>query len=153
MRVLVTGHLGYIGTVMVPLLQQAGHQVVGLDSDIYRRCTFAAGGDLRPVPNLDKDVRDVEAKDLRAPWRSHVYGTDDPDGVNPRDVPGLYEPSPGYGMAPVLAWEHADDLSPGEFVMVPRLDVHLSAGGGRDQALDLGQLGGIDRFLVDDHRD
>jgi phage repressor protein C with HTH and peptisase S24 domain len=40
---------------------------------------------------------------------------------------------PSYGMEPVLAWEHEDDLPPGEFVMVPRLDVRLSAGGGRDQ--------------------
>ena len=30
MRVLVTGHLGYIGTVMVPMLLKAGHEVVGL---------------------------------------------------------------------------------------------------------------------------
>jgi phage repressor protein C with HTH and peptisase S24 domain len=35
--------------------------------------------------------------------------------------------------APILAWEHPDDLPDGEFVMIPRLDVHLSAGGGRDQ--------------------
>ena len=45
MRVLVTGHLGYIGTVMVPMLIKAGHEVVGLDSDLYRACTFAAGGE------------------------------------------------------------------------------------------------------------
>ena len=65
MRILVTGHLGYIGTVMVPLLEQAGHHVVGLDSDIYARCTFAAGGAIKDVETLRKDVRDVEAKDLR----------------------------------------------------------------------------------------
>jgi phage repressor protein C with HTH and peptisase S24 domain len=43
------------------------------------------------------------------------------------------EPQAAYGMEPILAWEHQDDLPPGEFVMVPRLDVHLSAGGGREQ--------------------
>lgn len=43
------------------------------------------------------------------------------------------EPRAAYGMEPILAWEHADDLPEGEFVMVPRLDVHLSAGGGREQ--------------------
>ncbi|MEZ5962816.1 MAG: SDR family oxidoreductase [Planctomycetota bacterium] len=64
MRILVTGHLGYIGTVMVPLLKQAGHDVVGLDSDIYKRCTFAAGGNIVPVETLAKDVRDVEPRDL-----------------------------------------------------------------------------------------
>lgn len=43
------------------------------------------------------------------------------------------EPRASFGMEPILAWEHADDLPPGEFVMVPRLDVHLSAGNGHDQ--------------------
>ena len=41
MRVMVTGHLGYIGTVLTPMLVQAGHDVVGLDSDLYSRCTFS----------------------------------------------------------------------------------------------------------------
>lgn len=43
------------------------------------------------------------------------------------------EPPASYGMEPILAWEHPDDLPEGEFVMIPRLDVHLSAGAGRDQ--------------------
>jgi phage repressor protein C with HTH and peptisase S24 domain len=43
------------------------------------------------------------------------------------------EPPAAYGMEPILAWEHPDELPEGEFVMVPRLDVHLSAGGGREQ--------------------
>ena len=41
MRVLVTGHKGYIGTVLVPMLRAEGHEVVGLDSDLYRSCTFS----------------------------------------------------------------------------------------------------------------
>ncbi len=40
MRVLVTGHHGYIGTVLVPLARQAGHDVVGLDSDLFEPCVF-----------------------------------------------------------------------------------------------------------------
>lgn len=63
MKVLVTGHLGYIGTVMVPMMQQQGFDVVGLDSDIYRRCTFGTG--LAQVPTILKDVRDVELSDLK----------------------------------------------------------------------------------------
>lgn len=43
------------------------------------------------------------------------------------------EPRASYGLAPILAWEHETDLPPGEFVMVPKLDVRLSAGGGVDQ--------------------
>ncbi len=62
MRVLVTGHKGYIGTVMVPMLQAAGHDVVGLDSDLYRNSTY---GELPPkCDEILKDVRDVEKKDL-----------------------------------------------------------------------------------------
>jgi nucleoside-diphosphate-sugar epimerase len=64
MRVLVTGHLGYIGTIMTPMLLDAGHNVTGLDSDLYSRCTYDAGGDIREVATIRKDVRDVEAADL-----------------------------------------------------------------------------------------
>lgn len=64
MHVLVTGHLGYIGTVMVPMLLRAGHQVRGLDSDLYARCTFAPGGRIADVPTVRKDVRDVTPADL-----------------------------------------------------------------------------------------
>ena len=64
MRVLVTGHLGYIGTVMVPMLIKAGHEVVGLDSDLYQSCTFEAGGEITEVPHIRKDVRDADVRDL-----------------------------------------------------------------------------------------
>ncbi len=65
MRVLVTGHLGYIGTVLVPMLLQRGHEVTGFDSDLYRRCTFGPESAITKVPELRKDVRDAEAADLR----------------------------------------------------------------------------------------
>jgi nucleoside-diphosphate-sugar epimerase len=64
MRVLLTGHLGYIGTVMTPMLVEAGHDVVGMDSDLYSRCTFAAGGTLHEVPAIRKDTRDATLEDL-----------------------------------------------------------------------------------------
>jgi nucleoside-diphosphate-sugar epimerase len=64
MRVLVTGHLGYIGTVMTPMLLSEGYEVVGLDSDFYRRCTFGDG--LVEVPNINKDIRDIELDDLKS---------------------------------------------------------------------------------------
>jgi nucleoside-diphosphate-sugar epimerase len=62
MRVLVTGHKGYIGTVLVPMLQAEGHEVTGLDSDLYRSCTFTAGE--IAIPELRVDVRDVEPTHL-----------------------------------------------------------------------------------------
>jgi nucleoside-diphosphate-sugar epimerase len=62
MRILVTGHTGYIGSVMVPVLQAAGMDVVGLDSGLFAGCTF---GDVPPaIPALDIDVRDVTLADL-----------------------------------------------------------------------------------------
>ncbi|MBR0679056.1 NAD(P)-dependent oxidoreductase [Roseomonas eburnea] len=64
MKVLITGHLGYIGTVMTPMLLDAGHDVTGLDSGLYERCTYEAGGPIVPVPTIARDVRDVEADDL-----------------------------------------------------------------------------------------
>jgi nucleoside-diphosphate-sugar epimerase len=65
MKVLVTGHQGYIGQVMVPMLLKAGHAVTGLDSDLYERCTFAHGGSMARVPSIRKDVRDVTMEDLK----------------------------------------------------------------------------------------
>ncbi len=64
MRVLVTGHCGYIGTVMVPMLIELGHDVVGLDSDLYEQCTFGDNDGIQNNPMLKKDIRDVEASDL-----------------------------------------------------------------------------------------
>lgn len=63
MRVLVTGHLGYIGTVLTPMLQAEGYDVVGLDSDLFRASTFGDG--LPTVPGIVKDVRDATLEDLR----------------------------------------------------------------------------------------
>lgn len=62
MRVLVTGHSGYIGSVLTPLLERAGHQVVGLDLDLFAACRF--GTEVPEVESLQMDVRDVEAEDL-----------------------------------------------------------------------------------------
>jgi len=63
MRVMVTGNLGYIGTVLTPMLMARGYEVVGLDIDLYRRCTFRDG--LIEVPTLNKDLRDIALDDLR----------------------------------------------------------------------------------------
>ena len=64
MRTLVTGHNGYIGCVLVPLLQEAGHEVVGLDNYLFETCTF--GADVVDPPALRKDVRDVRSTTSRA---------------------------------------------------------------------------------------
>jgi nucleoside-diphosphate-sugar epimerase len=64
MKVFLTGHLGYIGTVMTPALLAAGHSVTGCDSDLYERCTFEQGGKIVPIPTIRKDIRDLERSDL-----------------------------------------------------------------------------------------
>jgi nucleoside-diphosphate-sugar epimerase len=63
MRVLVTGHDGYIGQVLVPLFKEAGHTVTGLDSMLFEGCGF---GDERQAADdvLRLDVRDVTADHL-----------------------------------------------------------------------------------------
>ena len=62
LKVLVTGNLGYIGTVLAPMLAREGYDVVGLDSDLYQRCTYGQG--LEEIPTIIKDVRDVTVEDL-----------------------------------------------------------------------------------------
>jgi nucleoside-diphosphate-sugar epimerase len=62
MRVLVTGHDGYIGTILVPLFQRAGHDVVGVDSYLYRGCHL--GAEPRHAPAIHKDIRELARDDL-----------------------------------------------------------------------------------------
>jgi len=56
-KVLVTGHHGYIGSVVAPLLAEGGHDVVGMDTFFYRGCDF--GAELGTVEERRGDVRDV----------------------------------------------------------------------------------------------
>jgi nucleoside-diphosphate-sugar epimerase len=65
LRILITGHRGYIGTVAVPLFANAGHDLTGLDSDLYERCTYGDGlGAANDIPTIRKDIRDVRQADL-----------------------------------------------------------------------------------------
>ena len=62
MRVLLTGHLGYIGAVAVSMLKSAGYVVVGLDTNLYDNCNFGAGPDA--IREIRADIRDVTRDDL-----------------------------------------------------------------------------------------
>jgi len=62
MKVLLTGHAGYIGTVLAPMLADRGHHVVGCDTELFARCAF--GPEREVFPNLRRDVRDLVAADL-----------------------------------------------------------------------------------------
>jgi nucleoside-diphosphate-sugar epimerase len=68
MRVLVTGNKGYIGAVMVPMLQKEGFQVHGIDSYFYEGCQFGeqpSYAGMESIPFVKKDIRDVTTDDLR----------------------------------------------------------------------------------------
>jgi nucleoside-diphosphate-sugar epimerase len=62
MRILVTGHRGYVGAVLAPILVEGGHEVVGLDSGLFEGCDFQGGP--APVAEIRKDLREVAAADL-----------------------------------------------------------------------------------------
>ena len=62
MRVLVTGHAGYIGTVLVTMLLEQGYHVVGLDTGWFQRCTFT--GVVPNIESIKKDVRDIQPQDV-----------------------------------------------------------------------------------------
>jgi nucleoside-diphosphate-sugar epimerase len=68
MRLLVTGNNGYIGTVLVSMLQKEGFDVVGLDNDLFEGCIFgdeSICGIRKKIPYFKKDIRDVELSDLQ----------------------------------------------------------------------------------------
>src|ERR1700677_4769841 len=62
MRILLTGDRGYIGAVLGPILRGAGHEVVGLDTDLFEGCDF--GAPATAIPQVRKDVRDLGKVDL-----------------------------------------------------------------------------------------
>lgn len=63
MRILITGHNGYIGSVLTPIVCSAGHDVIGLDSFFYEDCTLGNYG--VEVPVIRKDLRDLSEQDLQ----------------------------------------------------------------------------------------
>ena len=88
MNILVTGNLGYIGSVLVPLLQSNGHQVVGLDSGYFKDCLLSSVSE--NFKQITKDIRDVESVDLESiDAVIHLAGlSNDPLGEL---IPGLTE--------------------------------------------------------------
>ncbi len=63
MKIMLTGHRGYIGAVAGPILQAAGHEPVGLDTGLFEGCDF--GAPPQAIPELRKDMRDLTSADLR----------------------------------------------------------------------------------------
>lgn len=61
-KVLLTGHEGYIGSVLVGVLTAAGHEVTGLDTGYYRAQQLVPPGPA--VPTIHKDLRDIQPEDV-----------------------------------------------------------------------------------------
>jgi nucleoside-diphosphate-sugar epimerase len=128
MRVLVTGHKGFIGTVMVPMLQSEGFEVVGLDCDWYRNSTY--GDPPAAVSELIKDIRDVEVDDLRGfDAVIHLAGLSN-------DMLGDLNPTLTYEInhiASVRLAEIARDVGVSRFLFASSCSNYGAAG---DEALD-----------------
>jgi nucleoside-diphosphate-sugar epimerase len=61
-RILLTGHKGYIGAVAGPILRSAGHDVIGVDTDLFAGCDF--GEHALGIPEIRKDIRDLATADI-----------------------------------------------------------------------------------------
>jgi nucleoside-diphosphate-sugar epimerase len=61
MRILMTGHNGYLGSVMAPHFRDAGHEIVGLDTDYFASCSLVAPPEF---PGVKRDLRELRAGDL-----------------------------------------------------------------------------------------
>ena len=64
MRVLVTGNLGYVGTVLTPMLVEAGHEVIGLDTGYFGPCVLGPLSQVGVSHQVVKDIRDIQLSDL-----------------------------------------------------------------------------------------
>ncbi len=63
MRILVTGHNGYIGTLLTAMLHECGYDVTGVDSNLFQACVF--GSDPPRIQSVVKDIRDIDVDDLK----------------------------------------------------------------------------------------
>lgn len=80
MLILLRGHLGYIGAVMAPFLQRAGHEVTDLDTGYFVESVM--GAQPEPIPEIRKDLRDVTPEDVYG--KSGTAGPLDETAVRPR---------------------------------------------------------------------
>ncbi|MEW2529869.1 SDR family oxidoreductase [Streptomyces sp. NPDC047071] len=125
MRVLLTGHQGYLGTVMAPVLTAAGHEVVGLDSGLFADCV------LGPAP-ADPQGHRVDLRDVTA---EHVAGVDAVIHLAAlsNDPLGSLAPELTYDInhhASVRLAELARDAGVRRFLYASTCSVYGAAGGG-----------------------
>ena len=131
MRILVTGHHGYIGSVLAPSLREAGHDVVGLDTFYYEGCDFGEAPVFEPVLSLD--LRDVRPE--------HLAGFDGVVhlGALSNDPLGDFNPGWTYGInrdATITLARAAKAAGVGRFVFASSCSMYGQAEG--DAPLDEG---------------
>jgi nucleoside-diphosphate-sugar epimerase len=124
MRVLLTGHKGYLGTVMAPVLQAAGHEVVGLDSGLFGPCV------LGPAP-ADPPGHEVDLRDVTP---DHLSGVDAVVHLAAlsNDPLGALAPELTYDInhhASVRLARLARDAGVGRFLYASTCSVYGAAGG------------------------
>lgn len=126
MRIVVTGHDGYIGTVLVPMLTEAGHDVVGIDSMLYEGCGLEKQP-YAPPTVIRKDVRDITPDDFEgADAVAHLASiSNDPVGdLNP----GTTEAVNTHGTK--LVAEAAKTAGVSRFVFMSSCSLYGAAKGG-----------------------
>jgi nucleoside-diphosphate-sugar epimerase len=62
-KIVVTGNLGYIGSVTVPFLLREGYEVIGFDTGFFEGEDFIKR-EVGPNYQIKKDIRDIDQKDL-----------------------------------------------------------------------------------------
>ncbi|WP_326568019.1 NAD-dependent epimerase/dehydratase [Amycolatopsis rhabdoformis] len=125
MRVLLTGHTGYLGTVMAPVLTEAGHDVVGLDSGLFAGCLL--GPAPKDPPTINVDLRDVRPE--------HLEGFDAVIHLAAlsNDPLGSLAPELTYDInhhASVRLAELAKDAGVGRYLYASTCSVYGASGGG-----------------------
>jgi len=86
MKVLVTGHDGYIGQVLVPLLERAGHDIVGVDTFLFHDCSFGFRAEAPSTDQTRSDIRDVDVsvfQDVDAVVHLAAISNDPVGNLNP----------------------------------------------------------------------
>ncbi|MEW2499452.1 SDR family oxidoreductase [Amycolatopsis sp. NPDC047767] len=125
MRVLLTGHTGYLGTVMAPVLTEAGHDVVGLDSGLFAGCLL--GPAPKDLPSITVDLRDVRPE--------HIEGFDAVIHLAAlsNDPLGSLAPELTYDInhhASVRLAQLAKDAGVGRYLYASTCSVYGASGGG-----------------------
>lgn len=125
MKILVTGHQGYIGCVLVKLLQDAGHEVVGLDIGLFVGCNFSDPGEEFPAVKVDlRDVEPVHLEDFDAVMHLAALSNDPLGDVNPQVTYDINH------LASVRLAAAAKQAGVGRYIFASSCSLYGAGGGG-----------------------